>query len=87
MKRYLPGLILLSLLGFVGCQEAPAQENIRQDRVPSSQEPMEVHFSPKRGCTKAVVREIGKAKSSILVQDYCFTSAQIAKALLDTRNF
>ena len=41
-----------------------------------------VYFSPKGGCTEAVVKELEKAKSSILVQAYSFTSTPIAKALL-----
>lgn len=45
--------------------------------------PWEVYFSPKGGCTDAIIRELNKAKSSILVQAYSFTSAPIAKALLD----
>jgi phosphatidylserine/phosphatidylglycerophosphate/cardiolipin synthase-like enzyme len=42
----------------------------------------EVYFSPHGGCTDAVIRELNKAKSTILVQAYSFTSAPIAKALL-----
>jgi phosphatidylserine/phosphatidylglycerophosphate/cardiolipin synthase-like enzyme len=44
---------------------------------------IQVYFSPEGGCTEAVVREIGKAKSNVLVQAYSFTSAPIAKALVD----
>ena len=44
---------------------------------------VEVFFSPKGGCTEAIVGEIGSAKSEILVQAYSFTSAPIAKALLE----
>ena len=42
-----------------------------------------VHFSPKGGATETVVHEIGEAKSQILIQAYSFTSAPIAKALLN----
>ena len=42
-----------------------------------------VHFSPKGGATDTVVQEIDHAKSQILVQAYSFTSAPIAKALID----
>jgi len=42
-----------------------------------------VYFSPKGGCTEAIIKEIDKAKTSILVQAYSFTSAPIAKALLE----
>ncbi len=43
----------------------------------------EVYFSPKGGCTEAIVSEINRAKSEILVQAYSFTSKEIAKALAD----
>ena len=43
----------------------------------------EVYFSPHGGCTEAIIRELNKAKMTILVQTYSFTSAPIAKALLD----
>jgi phosphatidylserine/phosphatidylglycerophosphate/cardiolipin synthase-like enzyme len=43
----------------------------------------EVYFSPHGGCTDATIRELNKAKSTILIQAYPFTSAPIAKALLD----
>jgi len=42
-----------------------------------------VYFSPNGGCTDAVVSEIGKAKKEVLVQAYSFTSAPIAKALVE----
>jgi phosphatidylserine/phosphatidylglycerophosphate/cardiolipin synthase-like enzyme len=44
---------------------------------------LEVYFSPNGGCTDAVIRELNKAKSTVLVQAYTFTSAPIAKALLN----
>ncbi len=40
-------------------------------------------FSPKGGCTEAVVKELDAAKSTVLVQAYSFTSVPIAKALVD----
>jgi phosphatidylserine/phosphatidylglycerophosphate/cardiolipin synthase-like enzyme len=42
-----------------------------------------VYFSPNGGATEAIVRELGSAQHSIMVQAYSFTSAPIAKALLD----
>jgi len=44
---------------------------------------IQVFFSPNGGCTEAVVANVGKAKLTILVQAYSFTSAPIAKALVD----
>lgn len=43
----------------------------------------EVRFSPKGGCTEAVVEALGRARTSVLVQAYSFTSAPIAKALVE----
>src|SRR5271157_6087975 len=40
-------------------------------------------FSPNGGCTEAIVNQIGNAKSEILIQAYSFTSAPIAKALVN----
>lgn len=44
---------------------------------------VEVYFSPKGGATEAVVSVIEKSKKSINVQAYSFTSAPIAKALVE----
>jgi phosphatidylserine/phosphatidylglycerophosphate/cardiolipin synthase-like enzyme len=41
-----------------------------------------VHFSPKGGCTEAVVAELNRARHEILVQAYSFTSKAIADALI-----
>jgi phosphatidylserine/phosphatidylglycerophosphate/cardiolipin synthase-like enzyme len=46
---------------------------------------LEVHFSPKGGCTEAIVQELSKARNNIYVQAYSFTSAPIAKALVDAK--
>jgi phosphatidylserine/phosphatidylglycerophosphate/cardiolipin synthase-like enzyme len=43
----------------------------------------EVCFTPGSDCTGVIVREIGTAKKSVRVQAYSFTSAPIAKALVD----
>ena len=44
-----------------------------------------VYYSPKGGATQAVVKEVASARSEILVQAYSFTSAPIAKALVDAK--
>jgi phosphatidylserine/phosphatidylglycerophosphate/cardiolipin synthase-like enzyme len=41
-----------------------------------------VYFSPDGGCTEAIIKEIGKAKSEIFIQAYSFTSKPIAQAIL-----
>jgi phosphatidylserine/phosphatidylglycerophosphate/cardiolipin synthase-like enzyme len=43
----------------------------------------EVYFSPKGGCTEAVVRVLSEARQTVLMQAYSFTSAPIAAALAD----
>lgn len=43
---------------------------------------VKVYFSPGGGCTEAIVKEIDRAKNEVLVQAYSFTSAPIAKALV-----
>jgi phosphatidylserine/phosphatidylglycerophosphate/cardiolipin synthase-like enzyme len=62
---------LVLLLLTIGQLSVYASTNIR------------VYFSPDGGCTAAITNELAKAKKSILVQAYSFTSAPIAKALLD----
>ena len=52
---------------------APVSPGLAQDWA--------VYFSPRGGATEAIVREIGQAKDSILVQAYSFTSWPIAQAL------
>jgi len=41
------------------------------------------YFSPKGGCTDAIVEAIDKAKSTMLIQAYSFTSKPIAQATVD----
>ncbi|MBF0552184.1 MAG: phospholipase D family protein [Deltaproteobacteria bacterium] len=47
--------------------------------------PVRVCFSPGGDCTANIVQEIDAAKTEILVQAYSFTSAPIAKALLEAK--
>ncbi len=44
-----------------------------------------VCFTPGEDCTERIVKALGEAHSSILVQAYSFTSAPIAKALVDAK--
>jgi phosphatidylserine/phosphatidylglycerophosphate/cardiolipin synthase-like enzyme len=43
------------------------------------------HFSPKGGCTEAIVHEIGQARHEVLVLAYSFTSKPIAQALVEAK--
>jgi len=47
---------------------------------------IDVYFSPHGGCTDAIVREMGRAKQSIRIQAYSFTSTPIAKAVVEAKN-
>jgi phosphatidylserine/phosphatidylglycerophosphate/cardiolipin synthase-like enzyme len=42
----------------------------------------QIYFSPNGGCTEAIVKEISKAKSELLIQAYSFTSKEIAAAIV-----
>jgi len=77
MKKYIP--ILLYLLFFLLIN---AQVGHTFDRTLPKDTPVKVCFSPKGGCTEAIISEIEQAKTEILVQAYSFTSAPIAKALV-----
>ena len=70
-------MILLLLVLLFGCSNTQATD------VTLNNTPTQVYFSPKGGCTNAIVGEISKAKTEILVQAYSFTSKEIAKALVD----
>ena len=52
---------------------------LAQDKPPA----WSVYFSPHGGCTDAIIKELNNAKSTVLVQAYVFTSAPIAKGLLN----
>jgi phosphatidylserine/phosphatidylglycerophosphate/cardiolipin synthase-like enzyme len=41
-----------------------------------------VYFSPNGGCTDAILQQINRAKTEILIQAYSFTSKPIAQALI-----
>jgi len=44
---------------------------------------IKAYFSPNGGCTAAITKELAKTKTTILVQASSFTSAPIAKALVE----
>jgi phosphatidylserine/phosphatidylglycerophosphate/cardiolipin synthase-like enzyme len=44
-----------------------------------------VHFSPKGGCTDAVLRELAAARREVLVLAYSFTSRAISQALVEAK--
>jgi phosphatidylserine/phosphatidylglycerophosphate/cardiolipin synthase-like enzyme len=46
---------------------------------------IQIYFSPRGGCTEAIVNQLDKAQREILVQAYSFTSAPIAQALVNAQ--
>jgi phosphatidylserine/phosphatidylglycerophosphate/cardiolipin synthase-like enzyme len=77
MKRYIPIVLFLvfSLLIDVHIGHTI-------DLTPPQNTHADVYFSPRGGCTDAIINKIEQAKTEILVQAYSFTLAPIAKALL-----
>jgi phosphatidylserine/phosphatidylglycerophosphate/cardiolipin synthase-like enzyme len=69
--------VLLTLILCTFCSLSQSQDLVLNNT------PVQVYFSPDGGCTEAIIKEINNSKSEILVQAYSFTSAPIAKALLD----
>jgi phosphatidylserine/phosphatidylglycerophosphate/cardiolipin synthase-like enzyme len=66
-------LWILLACSFPAIAESPSGPSIR------------LFFSPNGGGTEAIISEIRHARAEVLVQAYSFTSAPIAKALLDAR--
>jgi phosphatidylserine/phosphatidylglycerophosphate/cardiolipin synthase-like enzyme len=52
-------------------------------RAKAGAPPITVCFSPGGGCAEVIMKELGNARLSVLVQAYSFTSAPIAKALVE----
>jgi phosphatidylserine/phosphatidylglycerophosphate/cardiolipin synthase-like enzyme len=75
----LAGQLLLACVGFYAISDGKTSAT----PPAATEEGLAVYFSPKAGCTEAVVDALGKAKQTVLVQAYSFTSAPIAKALVD----
>jgi len=55
----------------------------RLSAIDKSAPNIQVFFSPGGGCTEAVVGVLHRANQSVFVQAYSFTSAPIAKALVE----
>ena len=76
MKRSLTAFLFVVLL-------IPLQPGYATDLTLPKDTSIQVYFSPDGGCTDAINKVLGQARQEILVQAYSFTSAPIAKALLD----
>ena len=83
MKR-LPSSLLSLLFGACAAFGAGQQAQPTQPQTPAAQPaPIEAYFSPKGGCTDAIVRELKGAKQNVFIQAYSLNSAPIVKALVD----
>ena len=77
-------LLILTLSLAILCCNKGCNDN--QSKTPTTQvsgNDVSVYFSPNGGCTDAVVKALDQAKDTVLVQAYSFTSAPIAKAVVD----
>jgi phosphatidylserine/phosphatidylglycerophosphate/cardiolipin synthase-like enzyme len=68
---------------FAHVSKTSLPDNINTPHIFPAAGTVEVAFSPSGGITKMIVTELDSAKKSIEVQAYSFTSAPIAKALVD----
>lgn len=75
-KKYLL-ITFLCLAVFLSCPGTGLTG--RQDKDVN----ISICFTPGGACTDKIIREIASARSEILVQAYSFTSAPIAKALIE----
>ena len=78
MKKQILSTIIIALFLFSSISTTTQATDLTLNNTTT-----QVYFSPKGGCTEAIISQIDKAKSEILVQAYSFTSAPIAKALLN----
>jgi phosphatidylserine/phosphatidylglycerophosphate/cardiolipin synthase-like enzyme len=83
-KQYLVGLIIMTILisAVAEARPTPPGEISHPNTIPATGT-IQVAFSPQGGITDMIVQELNSAKKSIEVQAYSFTSAEIAKALVD----
>jgi phosphatidylserine/phosphatidylglycerophosphate/cardiolipin synthase-like enzyme len=77
VKRSLIILSVFILLWYQGGCE------VKTDPIQIAPNEVEVFFSPQGGCTEAIEKALGQAKGTVLIQAYSFTSAPIAKAVVD----
>lgn len=79
MARLPQPLLIASLAFGLGLSTAPWLRKTPAASVPKS---VQAHFSPKGGCTDALVDLISSARKKVQVQAYSFTSTRIAEALV-----
>jgi phosphatidylserine/phosphatidylglycerophosphate/cardiolipin synthase-like enzyme len=81
-RRLRPGWPWL-VLGLAGCWSAAWTGCEPTVSIPQG---VQVYFSPRGGATEAVVNALQRATNTVFVQAYSFTSAPIARALVDAQH-
>jgi phosphatidylserine/phosphatidylglycerophosphate/cardiolipin synthase-like enzyme len=77
-------LLLAVVLITAGCSEKQGvQQNTQPIQSITAPNSCSVYFSPNGGATDAVIDFLSKAQKTVRVQAYSFTSAPIARALVD----
>jgi len=65
------------------CLAAPALAALAAPAVPAPAQPRwAVYFSPRGGCTEAIVAAVGQARRFLHIEAYIFTSQPILKAVI-----
>lgn len=77
-----PTILFALLVGSVLGYEAAAHRYAEQVALVSDNAVIQVRFSPQGQCTQFILETIAKARETILVQAYTFTSLPIAEALI-----
>lgn len=77
-----PTILFALLVGSVLGYEAAAYRYAEQAALVSDNAVIQVRFSPQGQCTQFILETIAKARETILVQAYTFTSLPIAEALI-----
>jgi phosphatidylserine/phosphatidylglycerophosphate/cardiolipin synthase-like enzyme len=78
MKKLILSIVVITLFLFSSLSTTSQATDLTLNNTTA-----QIYFSPGGGCTEAIINQIDKAKSEILIQAYSFTSVPIAKALLN----
>lgn len=80
-------LAAIGLVGMSGCHRSASQAPASQPAVTvapvAKQDDIYLYFSPRGNATQAIIEQIDQARQTLLIQAYQFTSAPIAKAVLE----
>lgn len=79
------GMAVAAATSYLGPAKPVLGEHSQAGTAPNGESGIRCYFSPDGGCTEAIVEEIKRARERILVQAYSFTSAPIAKALVEAK--